>query len=87
MKQATKLNQIILLIQSLSKAEKRYIRLCSNLQNGDKNYMILYDLICEGFSPDQIFEKFCCLCMIQYQIRRKSVRQKSKMNLQQIIRM
>lgn len=59
MKQATKLNQIILLIQSLSKAEKRYIRLCSNLQNGDKNYMLLYDLICEGFSPDQIFEKFC----------------------------
>lgn len=59
MKQATKLNQIILLIQSLSKAEKRYIRLCSNLQNGDKNYMILYDLICEGISPDQIFEKFC----------------------------
>ena len=59
MKQAAKLNQIILLIQSLSKAEKRYIRLCTNLQNGDKQYMILYDLACEGFSAEQIYEKFC----------------------------
>lgn len=57
MKQAAKLNQIILLIQSLSKAEKRYIRLCTNLQNGDKQYMILYDLACEGFSAEQIYEK------------------------------
>lgn len=31
--------------------------------------------------------RFCCLCMIQYQILRKSVRQELKMNLQQIIRM
>lgn len=34
MKQATKLNQVMLLIKSLSKAEKRYIRLYTNLQNG-----------------------------------------------------
>ena len=54
MKQATKLNQIILLIQSLSKAEKRYIRLYTNLQNGDKHYMVLYDLAWEGFSAEQI---------------------------------
>jgi cell division septal protein FtsQ len=44
MKQATKLNQVMLLIKSLSKAEKRYIRLYTNLQNGDKHYMVLYDL-------------------------------------------
>ena len=50
MKQATKLNQVMLLIKSLSKAEKRYIRLYTNLQNGDKHYMVLYDLACEGFS-------------------------------------
>ena len=49
MKQATKLNQVMLLIKSLSKAEKRYIRLYTNLQNGDKHYMVLYDLACEGF--------------------------------------
>lgn len=59
MKQATKLNQIILLIQSLSKAEKRYIRLYTNLQNGDKHYMVLYDLACEDFSAEQIYKKFC----------------------------
>lgn len=59
MKQTTKLDRIILLIQSLSKAEKRYIRIFTNLQNGDKNYMLLYDLACEGFSAEQIFEKFC----------------------------
>ena len=54
MKQATKLNQVMLLIKSLSKAEKRYIRLYTNLQNGDKHYMVLYDLACEGFSAEQI---------------------------------
>ena len=59
MKQATKLNQVMLLIKSLSKAEKRYIRLYTNLQNGDKHYMVLYDLVCEGFSAEQIYEKFC----------------------------
>lgn len=59
MKQATKLSQIVLLIQSLSKAEKRYIRLYTNLQNGNKLYMMLYDLACEGLSAEQIYEKFC----------------------------
>lgn len=59
MKQATKLNHVILLIESLSKAEKRYIRLYTNLQNGDKHYMVLYDLACEGFAAEQIYEKFC----------------------------
>ena len=59
MTQATKLNQVMLLIKSLSKAEKRYIRLYTNLQNGDKHYMVLYDLACEGFSAEQIYEKFC----------------------------
>ena len=57
MKQATKLNQVMLLIKSLSKAEKRYIRLYTNLQNGDKHYMVLYDLACEGFSAEQIYPK------------------------------
>lgn len=37
--------QLYLLIQSLSKAEKRFIRLASHLQSGDKNYMALFDLI------------------------------------------
>ena len=59
MKQATKFNQIILLIQSLSKAEKRYIRLYTNLQSGNKYYMLLYNLANEGFSAKQIYEQFC----------------------------
>ena len=59
MKQATKIDQIILLIQSLSKAEKRYIRLYTNLQSGDKNYMFLYDYVCEGLSAEQIYSRFC----------------------------
>ena len=58
MKQATKLNQVMLLIKSLSKAEKRYIRLYTNLQNGDKHYMILYDLACEGFSANKYTRSF-----------------------------
>ena len=59
MKQATKINQIILLVQSLSKAEKRYIRLYTNIQNGDKNYMLIYDLVCQDLSAEQIYTKFC----------------------------
>ena len=49
MKQATKLNQVMLLIKSLSKAEKRYIRLYTNLQNGDKHYMYLQPIITQYF--------------------------------------
>ena len=58
MKQATKIDQIILLIQSLSKAEKRYIRLYTNLQSGDKNYMLIYNYASEGLSAEQIYAKF-----------------------------
>ena len=47
MKQATKLNQVMLLIKSLSKAEKRYIRLYTNLQNDgvDAVYTLLWMLL------------------------------------------
>ncbi|MDO4755571.1 MAG: hypothetical protein Q4A54_04445 [Parabacteroides sp.] len=58
MKSATKIDQIILLIQSLSKAEKRYIKLYTNLQNGNKNYMFLYDCICDGLTAKEVYEKF-----------------------------
>ena len=58
MKQATKLNQVMLLIKSLSKAEKRYIRLYTNLQNGDKHYMVLYDLVCEASPPNKYMRSF-----------------------------
>ena len=38
-------DHLIQLIQSLTKAEKRYFRLYANLQSGEKNYLFLFDLI------------------------------------------
>ena len=44
-------DHLILLIQSLTKAEKRYFRLYANLQSGEKNYLLLFDLINKGTPP------------------------------------
>ena len=41
-------DHLIQLIQSLTKAEKRYFRLYANLQSGEKNYLFLFDLINKG---------------------------------------
>ncbi len=38
-------SSLILLINSLTKAEKRYFKLSTNLQNGDKNYLALFELL------------------------------------------
>jgi hypothetical protein len=54
----TKSNNLFLLIKSLSKAEKRYFRLLSNLQNGDKTYVFLFDLYDKLLSPADAHEKF-----------------------------
>lgn len=40
-----KTSSLILLVNSLTKAEKRYFKLSANLQNGDKNYMDLFELL------------------------------------------
>lgn len=42
------------LVKSLDKGEKRYIRLCSKFQNGDKNYMRLFDLLEKQKKYDEI---------------------------------
>ena len=55
MKNTTLSNQLYLLIQSLSKAEKRYFRLYSNLQSGEKNYLILFDFINDGVPADKLY--------------------------------
>ena len=55
MKNTTLSNQLYLLIQSLSKAEKRYFRLYSNLQSGEKNYLILFDFINDGVPADELY--------------------------------
>ena len=39
-----KTDALLILIKSLSKAEKRYFRLWSDLQSGDKTYIALFDL-------------------------------------------
>lgn len=52
-------DQLILLAQSLSKAEKRYFRLYANLQSGEKNYMTLFDLINKGIPTDEIYNCYC----------------------------
>ena len=58
MKQATKLNQVMLLIKSLSKAEKRYIRLYTNLQNGDKHYMVYTTWHAKASPPNKYMRSF-----------------------------
>ncbi|MDR2125538.1 MAG: hypothetical protein LBP63_01740 [Prevotellaceae bacterium] len=54
-----KLTSLMILIESLSKAEKRYFRLFSNLQSGDKKYVYLFDLIVAHNSIDAVYTQFC----------------------------
>lgn len=52
-------DHLIQLIQSLTKAEKRYFRLYTNLQSGEKNYLRLFDLINKGLPSDEIYMLYC----------------------------
>ncbi|WP_293716178.1 hypothetical protein [uncultured Parabacteroides sp.] len=49
-------DHLILLIQSLTKAEKRYFRLYANLQSGEKNYLLLFDLINKGTPTEESYQ-------------------------------
>jgi hypothetical protein len=42
-----KTSSLVLLVSSLTKAEKRYFKLYSSIQSGSKNYMVLFDIICQ----------------------------------------
>ena len=42
---------LLMLVNTLTKAEKRYFHLCANLQNGDKVYLTLFNLIDANTSP------------------------------------
>jgi hypothetical protein len=44
-KTMNKTDSLLILVKSLTKAEKRYFRLLSNLQSGDKTYLALFDLL------------------------------------------
>lgn len=52
-------DHLIQLILSLTKAEKRYFRLYTNLQSGEKNYLRLFDLINKGLPSDEIYRLYC----------------------------
>ena len=54
-----KLTILMILTESLSKTEKRYLRLYSNIQSGDKKYMYLFDLIVSKNTVDSIYAQFC----------------------------
>ncbi len=45
---------LLMLVNTLTKAEKRYFHLCANLQNGDKVYLTLFNLIDANTSPEQL---------------------------------
>jgi tetratricopeptide (TPR) repeat protein len=53
-------NELFDLIKSLSKSEKRFFKLQSALQSGDKNYVRLFDCIdkMEGYDEEQIKKLF-----------------------------
>ena len=46
---------LLMLVNTLTKAEKRYFHLCANLQNGDKVYLTLFNLIDANTSPEQLY--------------------------------
>ena len=53
-------NELFDLIKSLSKSEKRFFKLQSSLQSGDKNYVRLFDCIdrMEEYDEEQIKKLF-----------------------------
>lgn len=53
-----KTNSLHILINSLTKAEKRYFRLQTNLQSGDKVYLALFDLFEMYNSPEEVYLRF-----------------------------
>lgn len=58
MKHTDKTDSLTILAGSMSKAEKRYFRLYSKLQAGEKNYLFLFDLIEEGMDTSEIPARF-----------------------------
>ena len=53
------IHTLIILVNSLTKTEKRYFHLYSNLQSGDKVYISLFNLIDSNTSPEDLYSCFC----------------------------
>lgn len=49
---------LLVLIRSMTKAEKRFLKLYSNLQDGDKVYLRLFDLMKECSSVEETARRF-----------------------------
>ena len=49
---------LLVLIHSMTKAEKRYFKLYSNLQEGDKVYLTLFALMEECSSVEEVARRF-----------------------------
>lgn len=58
MKEISTTNSILILVNTLTKAEKRSFRLYSGLQNGEKAYFILFNLIESNISAEELYSKF-----------------------------
>ncbi|SEF40540.1 hypothetical protein [Parabacteroides chinchillae] len=54
-----KASSLVILVNSLTKAEKRYFRLYANLQNGEKVYLSLFNLLDKKLSMDEVYTHFC----------------------------
>lgn len=54
-----KIASLLILVHSLTKAEKRFFRLYANLQSGEKIYMSLFELIDKNSSEEDIYTCFC----------------------------
>lgn len=54
----TKIENIFLLVKSLSKSEKRYFKLYANFQTGDKVYITLFNLCDKLNSPEEVITTF-----------------------------
>ena len=54
-----KTTSLMVLVKSLTKAEKRHFRLYSSLQSGEKMYLYLFDLIEHDTSRDALHTQFC----------------------------
>ena len=58
-----KFEELVLLVNSLTKAEKRYFKLFTSIQEGDKNYLTVFSLIEKGtLDRNQIKEAFLVVC-------------------------
>lgn len=53
-----KTNSLTLLVNSLTKGEKRYFKLYSALQDGQKDYLCLFELIEKGNSTEDAKKLF-----------------------------